>query len=138
MKRFLLMAVAVSVPAIVGLAQGGAVGTWTGETQGRGGPQMVTVTLAAGEGGMTGTWTQGEQETPLTEVAVNGNEVTFQRALAGRGGGAGITLTYTGEISGDQMTLNAAAAGGGAPGGGAPGGGGGGRGAQGPLVLTRQ
>lgn len=148
MKRLFLIAIATFMIPTLGLAQS-AIGTWAGEAQGRGGPQQVTLTLEDGDGAVKGTWTQGDQVTDLTEVTVDGNEISFQRMLAGRGGGAGVTATYNGVVDGDQLTLTMSVAGRGGPGGpgrGGPGGaapgdggrGPGGRGGPGPIVLTRQ
>jgi hypothetical protein len=115
-----------------------AAGTWSGETEGRGGTQTTTLTLAVDGSTLTGTFAQGEQSDPISEGAVDGNMISFQRAL--EFGGNAVTLNYTGEIDGDTLTLNVTFPGagpGGAPGGGG-GGGRGGRGAQMPIVLMRQ
>ena len=97
---------------------------------------MVTVVLNA-DG--TGTFKQGDQpEGELPEVMIEGNSVSFQRMLAGRGGrGAGITLSYAGEVDGDTLTLNISVEGRGGRRGRGGGRGGRGGGPQ-PLVLTRQ
>jgi hypothetical protein len=117
-------------------------GTWTGETQGRGGPQEMTLTLVVNDGELTGTIVQGQQpEGEITDGMVNGASISFSRSLeTGRGA---FTLGYTGEVDGDELTLTIVppeggfGGGGGGRGGGAPGGGrGGGFGA--PIVLTRQ
>ena len=125
MKQILLIAIAIVVLPAAALAQ--ADGTWTGETQGRGGVQAVTVTLD----GATGTWVQGELETELAEITVNGNEVSFQRTV-NFGGRGGFALTYNGVIDGDEMTLTMSLPEG--RGGRGPRGGG----APQPIVLTRQ
>lgn len=166
MRRALLTLFAMSVMSSVAFAQAG-LGTWKGEVAGRGGgpAQDLTVTISRGDNGLMGKWMQGDQEEDLTNVTAEGNMVTFERTLAGRGGGQGFTLTYSGEIEGNQLSLTQSfqgggarggggggARGGGARGGGAPpagggprgGGGGGGarggggRGGGGPIVLTRQ
>ena len=126
-KFLFVFATLVAMSAIT-YAQG--AGTWTGEAQGRGGgPQMVTVVL---NGDGTGTFKLGAQpEGELSEVMIDGDSVSFQRMVAGRGGrGAGFTLTYTGEVEGDTLTLNISVEG--------RGGRGGRGGGPQPLVLTRQ
>ena len=135
--KFLFVFAALVTMSAIAYAQG--AGTWTGEAQGcgRGGPQMVTVVLNA-DG--TGTFKQGDQpEGELSEVVIDGNSVSFQRMVAGRGGGRGgnFTVSYAGEVDGDTLTLNISVEGRGGRGG--RGGGRGGRGG-GPqqLVLTRQ
>jgi hypothetical protein len=130
MKRALLFAVALML--IGGMevwAQSGA-GTWAGEVTGRGGAQNVTVMLSA-DG--TGTFKQGEAEAEtLSEVTLDGNTVSFSRT-PNFGGRGGFTLTYTGTVEGNTLTLNVEGGGGrGGPGGG------GGRGAPMPITLTRQ
>lgn len=136
MRRLLLMAVFMSVLPAAALAQ--AAGTWAGEIQGRGGSQQVKLMIAAN--GTSGTWTQGDQESELSEVKVDGNTVSFQRSVEFGGRGA-VALTYNGVVDGDQLTLTTSFPGRGGAGGGGGGGGGGrqggGRGAQ-PIVLTRQ
>ncbi len=127
--KFLFVFAALVAMSAIAYAQG--AGTWTGEAQGRGrgGPQMVTVVLNA-DG--TGTFKQGDQpEGELSEVMIEGNNVSFQRMVAGRGGrGAGFTLTYAGEVDGDTLTLTISVEG--------RGGRGGRGGGPQPLVLTRQ
>jgi hypothetical protein len=159
MRRALLTLFAVSVLSSVAFAQAG-LGTWKGEMAGRGGgpAQEVTVMISRGDNGLMGKWMQGDQEEDLANVTAEGSMVSFERTLAGRGGGGqGFTLSYSGEIEGNQLTLTQSFQGGGgarggaAPGGGggaarggaAPGGGGGGargggRGGAAPIVLTRQ
>lgn len=110
-----------------------AAGTWSGETQGRGGAQMVTLTLTVDGSTLAGTLEQGAQSGPISEGSVNGNAISFQRSV--EFGGNAFTLTYNGEIDGNTLTLTTAVPEGGA---GGRGGRGGGRGAAMPIVLTRQ
>jgi hypothetical protein len=105
-----------------------AAGTWTGETQGRGGTQMLTLTREVAGSTLTGTYAQGEQSGAISEGTVEGNMIAFQRNL--EFGGNPVTLSYTGQIEGNTLTLTTT--------GGGRGGGGGGRGAPMPIVLTRQ
>jgi hypothetical protein len=129
-KRMLFASVALIALSVLAYAQG--AGTWTGEAQGRGGAQMVTVVLNA-DG--SGTFKQGEGEPQaLSDVMLEGNSVSFKRMFSGRGGE--ITLAYSGEVDGNTMTLDIAFEGGGFGGGGG-GGGRGGRGGPQQLVLTR-
>jgi hypothetical protein len=127
------------VMSVFAYAQSGAAGTWTGETQGRGGPQPITVELKVSGGTLAGTWKQGEQTTEITEgKVVDASTITFKRSVAGRGGGEPIVLTYTGKISGDELALTVEGGGGGGGGRGGGGGGGGGRGGGGgPITLKR-
>jgi len=144
MRRIMLTALAIAIAPAAALAQ--ASGTWAGETQGRGGAAQVTLMIA--NDGMSGTWTENGTESELSEVSVNGNELSFQRSVEFGGRGA-FALTYNGVVDGDELTLTISGAGrggprgGGAPpGDGAPRGGPGGGGPRGggaqPIVLTRQ
>ena len=136
--------------AIIGLglsvqAQSNVAGTWTGEAQGRGGTQEVTLVLAVDGNALTGTFTQGDQSAAISEGMVDGDTVSFQRTV-----GRGFMLTYSGEVDGDTLTLTPmfdGGRGGGRPGGGRGGRDGGGRGGGqgggrggGPetLELTRE
>jgi hypothetical protein len=141
MKVKLLAGIAVfGALSLTGYAQS-ATGMWKGEFEipgGRGGgPQMITLVLNA-DG--TGTFKQGEAAEPetLSEVMIDGSMVSFKRTpnFGGRGGagaGGGFTLTYSGEVDGDTLTLETSFEGGGFGGGGAGGGGF----EIPPLVLTR-
>lgn len=129
-KTVLAFVALLAVPGLVA-AQTGAAGKWMGETQGRGGPQQVTLQLKVDGAKLMGTYQQGEQ--PAAEIAegkvVDAATITFNRTLPGRGGGEGFTISYTGKINGNELTLTPAFAGGG------PGGGGGG-GGRGPMPFT--
>jgi len=121
-----LFAVALLTPAA--FAQS-AAGTWKGETQGRGGTQTMTLTLAVDGSALTGTFEQGPQSGPISEGAVDGTMISFQRNV--EFGGNAVTLSYSGQIEGDTLTLTGGGRGG-------RGGAGGGRGAPMPIVLMRQ
>ena len=114
MKRMLFVPAVILLMSAFAAAQTGAAGKWTGETQGRGGPQMITLELKVSGGTVSGTWTQGQQ--PATEISkgkvVDPNTITFSRSITGRGGDP-ITLNYTGKITGDELTLTVEAPAGG-------------------------
>jgi len=129
MRRQYWLALVAAIGLGVGAqAQSGIAGKWVGETQGRGGTQAVTLVLTVNGDDLTGTFTQGDQETDIEEGAIDGNTITFQRAV----GQGGFTLEYTGVLDGDTLTLtpmfNGGPRGGGRPGGGPPPGAGQGRG----------
>ncbi len=131
MRRIFPIILAAGLVTPAAFAQS-AAGTWTGETQGRGGTQTLTLTLEVDGSTLTGTFAQGAQSDPISEGAVDGNTIAFQRSL--EFGGNPVTLTYSGQIEGNTLTLTTT-------GGGRGGGGGegrGGRGAPMPIVLTRQ
>src|ERR1044072_31243 len=84
-------------------AQSGPAGKWTGETQGRGGPQPITLELKVSGSTLTGTYTQGQNGSEISEgKVVDASTITFKRSVAGRGGGDPVVITYNGKISGDE------------------------------------
>lgn len=137
---------AFALVLMTGTAYSQATGTWTGETQGRGGTSEITLTLSESDGTLTGTFEQtGQPEADIADGTAEGDSISFARSLEFGGRGA-FNLTYTGVIDGDELTLTVALPAGGR-GGGARGGGGGARGGGGrgggrgggmPIVLTRQ
>ena len=122
-KSFLVSAF-VSVLSVIAFAQSGPAGKWTGETQGRQGPQTITLDLKVDAAKLTGTFAQGAQ--PAAEITdgkvVDATTISFKRTLQGRGGGAPIEITYAGKIKGDELTLTPTVAGGG--------------GGRGPMEIT--
>lgn len=126
-RKFFVLALSLAALSLVVVAQSGPAGKWTGETQGRQGPQTITLELKVDAGKLTGTMTQGQQ--PAAEITegkiVDPTTISFKRSLQGRGGGGPIEIEYTGKIKGDEMTLTPNLAG--------RGGGGGGRG---PAEIT--
>ena len=126
-RKFFVLSLMVSALSLVGAAQSGPAGKWTGETQGRQGPQTITLDLKVDAGKLTGTMAQGQQ--PAAEITeakiVDATTISFKRSLQGRGGGGPIEIEYTGKIKGDELTLTPNMAG--------RGGGGGGRG---PAEIT--
>lgn len=127
-KTALAFVALLAVPGLVA-AQSGAAGKWMGETQGRGGPQQVTLQLKVDGEKLMGTYQQGDQA--AAEIAegkvVDAATITFNRTLPGRGGGEGFTISYTGKINGNELTLTPS---------GGRGGGGGGGGGRGPMPFT--
>ena len=131
MKKVLFVLAALFVTSVFVYAHTGIAGKWVGEAQaGRGGPQAVTVTISADM--KSGTFTQGQQpEAKLSDIKLDGAKVTFSRDSGRSFNGVPITIDYTGELKGDELTLNVDGGGGGG------GGGRGGAGGGGPMVLKR-
>ncbi len=100
-QHYWLALVAAAGMSLTAQAQGTVDGTWVGETQGRGGTQAVMLVLSVDGDTLTGTFTQGAQETDIEEGSIDGNTVTFQRTV----GQVGFTLTYTGQVDDDTLTL---------------------------------
>ena len=131
MKKILLVVAVLFVMSVLVYAQGGVAGKWTGEQQGRGGTQPVTLELKNDGGKLTGTLTTGQN--PAVQIAdgkADGMKVSFTTTQSF--GGNDVQIMWSGEVKGDEITLERQGGGGGRGGGG----GGGGRGAQ-PLTLKR-
>ena len=127
MKTSFAVALVVALLAVASpaLAQTGVAGKWTGETQGRGGPQPVTLQLKVDGATLTGTYQQGQQpEAAISEgKVVDAATIAFKRSIAGRDGNP-FTIDYTGKLNGNELTLTPMFGGGG------PGGG------RGPMPFT--
>jgi hypothetical protein len=158
MKASSVLAVAAALALAVPAWAQNVAGTWEGEQAGRGGGpgQPFVLTLALANGELSGTLNEAPNLDVLeiTEGSVEGNVVTFRTVRPFNENE--INVTWTGTITGDEMSLarqiQIGAAGGGARGGGGPGGGGGGaapgggpggarggggRGGVAPVILTR-
>jgi hypothetical protein len=139
-KQFIVTACLVLGLTAAGFAQSVA-GKWTGEQQGRGGTQPVTLDVKTEGSTLTGTLTTGENSVTIQDgMVMDGGKVMFKTTQSRNGND--VTISFTGEMKGDELTLTRQGGGGGRNGGGgggqggAQGGGGGGRGPQ-PLVLKR-
>jgi hypothetical protein len=141
-KQGLLAACLVLGLTVAGYAQSVA-GKWTGEQQGRGGAQPVTLDVKVDGTKLTGTMMTGETSVPIQEgMVMDGGKLMFKTTQNRNGND--VTVSFTGEMKGDELTLTREGGGGGRNGGGGGGqggaqgggGGGGGRGPQ-PLVLKR-
>jgi hypothetical protein len=132
MKKFLmLVAVLVLMPILV-FAQGQVAGKWTGEQQGRGGAQPVTLELKVDGSTVTGTFKTGDNTAQIADGKLDGTKVSFKTTQ--NRGGNNVQINWSGEVKGDELTLTREGGGGGG-GGGRRGGGGGGRGG-GARTLT--
>ena len=135
MKKALLVAAALFVMSGLVFAQGVA-GKWTGEQQGRGGTQPVTLELKADGAKLTGTMKVGDAAAVnIADGKADGMNVSF--ATTQSFGGNDVQIMWSGEVKGDELTLTRAGGGRGGGGGGGGGGRGGGRGGPMPLTLKR-
>jgi hypothetical protein len=101
----------LALPSLA-LAQG-IDGKWMGEVQGGRGPQMVTLTLKAEGGKLTGSVTGGRGgENPISEGTFANNALKFKTQQQGRGGGAPVTLNWSGTLKGDEIAMSRMAEGG--------------------------
>ncbi len=79
-------------------------GKWTYETQGRNGPQTVTLTLSASGGSLTGSIAGGRGgEVNISDGKVDGDNISFN--VVREFNGNSITTKYTGKLAGDTLNL---------------------------------
>lgn len=110
MKR-LVFATAMLATAAMVLFAADIDGTWTRETQGKGGATTQTLTLKADGSTLTGTLDAGfGGAAPISEGTLNGSNVSFK--VVRDFNGNSVTQTYTGSMSGNQLTLNVEGGGG--------------------------
>ena len=103
MKLRISLAAAALVFAftLVARADSAAAGKWTAEVQGRNGSQTQTFTFKVDGNNLTGSVSGGQNETPIADGKVNGDEISFSVTRQGRGGE--MKSTYTGKVSGDEI-----------------------------------
>ncbi|HLH00558.1 MAG TPA: hypothetical protein VKX49_29910 [Bryobacteraceae bacterium] len=102
MKKIYLFLLA-SALAVIALAAD-PTGKWTYETQGRNGPQTVTLTLNASGDTLTGSISGGRGgEVNISDGKVNGDNISFN--VVREFNGNQITTKYTGKVSGDTLDL---------------------------------
>ena len=101
MKIYLfLLACALAVVALAA----DPTGKWTFETQGRNGPQTVTLTLKASGDTLTGSMSGGRGgEVNISDGKVNGDDISF--SVVREFNGNQFTTKYTGKVSGDTINL---------------------------------
>ncbi len=132
--RILGSAVCILAIASFVLAQS-ADGVWTGQMQGRGGAQEISLTLKASGGALTGTLKAGQNESQIKEGKLEGGAVSFKTEQTF--GENTVNVNWAGKIAGDDLTLTRTVEGRGGGGGGG-GGRGGGRGGPQEITLKRQ
>jgi opacity protein-like surface antigen len=102
-KRNLLLVAALMV--VFGLAahadDAAITGKWTAEVQGRSGPMTQTFTFKADAGQLTGTVGGGQNESPITDSNINGDEMSFSVTREFRGNS--MKQNYTGKVMGDEI-----------------------------------
>jgi hypothetical protein len=103
-----LAALALAFTMTLSAQAADANGTWTWTQPGRnGGPDRTTTLKLKSEGdkvtGEISPFREGGEPVKITDGKITGDEVTFKIARPGRNGGAGITQTYTGKLSGDSI-----------------------------------
>jgi hypothetical protein len=79
-------------------------GKWTFETQGRRGPQEVTLTLKASGSTLTGTISGGRGgDVEISDGKVSGDDISFNVVREFQGNS--VTTKYKGKVSGESIEL---------------------------------
>lgn len=103
MKKTILAVLALLTTALVALAAD-ATGTWVAQVPGRGGNTTTTTFVLKASGGtVTGSINNGRGDNPISEGKVDGDTITFVQEIAGRDGGAGFKISYTGKVADDHI-----------------------------------
>jgi hypothetical protein len=100
----MLLAAALLVAAPAYTQSPGVSGKWTGETQGRNGPQQIVLELKASGEALTGALTTGDNPAvDIKDGTVSGTKVSFNTTRSVQG--YDITVKWAGEVKGDDLTL---------------------------------
>ena len=104
MKRKLCLGVLVCLVAGLVALAADASGTWTYQTEGRRGPQTVTLNLKASDDTLTGSVSGGRGgAVEISDGKVNGDDISF--SVVREFNGSQITTKYSGKLSGDTLNL---------------------------------
>jgi hypothetical protein len=99
LATMVLCALAI-VPVLA--ADSPVAGTWQTEADTPAGKVAATFTFTQAEGGMKLTIEETGIESKISEVKVDGPNFSFKREISF--GGGGLTLAYTGSVSGNTLT----------------------------------
>ena len=106
-KALLLLGLTLAVTGITRAAESDLAGKWTAEFDTQIGLQKYTYVFAVEDGKLTGkaifSHSLSEGETPLKEIKVDGDKVSFVEPFAFDGNE--IPITYTGKLVGDELKL---------------------------------
>jgi hypothetical protein len=104
MRKLLLTLAAVLLMAAPAGAASGVAGKWTGETQGRNGPQKITLELKTAGEALTGTMATGDTPPVAVEDGkVSGAKVSFTTTRSIQG--FDLKVKWSGEAKDDTLTL---------------------------------
>jgi len=85
-------------------SQSSVAGKWTGEAQGRNGTQQIVLDLKASGETLTGALTTGDNPAvDIKDGTVSGTKISFNTTRSIQG--YDITIKWTGEVKGDDLTL---------------------------------
>jgi hypothetical protein len=101
-RLFTVLCVAALVVTFTAMAAD-VSGTWTGEQQGRNGPQTVTLNLKAEGNTLNGTITGRGGETAISDGKVDGDNVSF--TVTREFNGNTMKMKYSGAVSGSELKL---------------------------------
>jgi hypothetical protein len=101
----MLLAAVLLTTAAYSQSQSSVAGKWSGETQGRNGTQQIVLTLTASGGTLTGAMTTGDNPAvDIKDGTVSGTTISFNTTRTVQG--YDITIKWTGEAKGDDLTLS--------------------------------
>lgn len=100
----MLLAAALLITPAYTQSQSSVAGKWAGESQGRNGTQQIVLDLTASGGTLTGTMTTGDNPAvDIKDGTLSGTMISFNTTRSIQG--YDITIKWTGEAKGDDLTL---------------------------------
>ena len=103
MMKKLGLAVVLFALSSVGALAADVSGKWTGETQGRMGPQTMNFDFHVDGSTLTGTITTMRGDTPIKNGKVDGDTISFDQVMDMNGNS--MTINYKGVASGDTINF---------------------------------
>src|SRR5258706_13963457 len=96
--------IAVALLAAASAYAGPIDGIWSGESQMRNGPQMLTFDIKASGGKLIGTLKQADNPaTPIEDGKAEGSKFWFDRGMEIQG--RHVTFKWTGEVKGEELLV---------------------------------
>jgi hypothetical protein len=103
MKKYLVSLMALLALTGLVLLAADIDGTWTAETQGKNGPQTITLTLVSKGGDLTGKLDNGRGGADISEGKIAGSNVSFKVVREGKNGKQ--EQEYKGTLKGSDLSL---------------------------------
>ena len=103
MKKYLVSLTALLAFTGLVLLAADIDGTWTAETQGKNGPQTMTLTLVSKGGELPGKLDNGRGGADISEGKIAGNNVSFKVVREGKNGKQ--EQEYKGTLKGADLSL---------------------------------
>ncbi len=100
MRKFLLAVTFLALGSVAALAAD-FNGKWTGQTQGRNGPQTITFNFKVDGTTLTGTITTPRGDTDISNGKIDGDNISFDQVMNFNGNS--FTISYKGTIAGDTI-----------------------------------